>query len=56
MLVGEEFWRSAFNADFLAEEGVIDEEDKKIFCFAETAAEAWNHVVEWYRVRGEEIV
>ena len=55
VLVGEEFWKSAFNADFLAEEGVIDEEDKEIFCFAETAEEAWDHIVEWHRARGEEI-
>jgi uncharacterized protein (TIGR00730 family) len=56
ILVGEEFWRQAFNADFLAAEGVIDPEDVELFSFAETAQEIWDSIVEWYHATGEEIV
>ncbi len=55
VLVGKRFWKNAFNADFLAEEGVIDEEDLDLFRYAETASEAWNHIVRWYRVHGNEL-
>ena len=48
VLVGEEFWRSAVNFDFLTEEGVIDQEDRELFWFAETAEEIWNGIQAWY--------
>jgi len=47
ILVGEEFWRRAFDADFLADEGVIAREDVGLFRFAETAEEIWEHVTRW---------
>ncbi len=50
VLVGEKFWRNVFNADFLAEEGLIAPEDIKTFCFAETAGEIWKIVKDWYGV------
>ena len=52
VLVGEEYWRSAVNFDFLADEGVIDQEDRELFWFAETAEEIWNGIVAWYSVGG----
>ena len=56
VLVGESFWRGAFDADYLAKEGVIDPEDVRLFHFAETAHEIWDHIVSWYHDQGEEIV
>jgi len=53
VLVGEEFWRDAFNVDFLAAEGVIDPEDKELFWFAETAEEIWQGLNHWYEAGGE---
>jgi uncharacterized protein (TIGR00730 family) len=53
VLVGESFWRKTFDADFLAEEGVIAPEDIDLFCFAETAEDIWRAIVDWYRARGE---
>jgi uncharacterized protein (TIGR00730 family) len=47
VLVGESYWRSAFNLDFLVDEGVIDEEDRDLICFAETAEEIWNRIAHW---------
>ena len=52
VLVGEEFWRSAVNVDFLAEEGVIDPEDRELFWYAETAEEIWNSIRHWHREAG----
>ncbi|RMG48411.1 MAG: LOG family protein [Acidobacteria bacterium] len=55
VLVGESFWRRAFDAEFLAAEGVIDPEDTEIFWFAETAEEIWRTILEWYRRAGRSI-
>ena len=48
VLVGEEFWRGAFRADFLAEEGVISPEDPELVSYAETADQIWGTIREWY--------
>ena len=48
VLVGEAFWRRAFDVDFLVDEGVIDPEDRQLFWFAETAEEIWNGILDWY--------
>lgn len=52
VLVGERYWRQAFNVDFLIDEGVIDPEDRELFWFAETAQEIWDGIQHWYRVNG----
>jgi len=48
VLIGRAFWKRALDFDFLRDEGVIDEEDREIFWFAETAAEAWAGILDWY--------
>ncbi len=53
VLVGESYWRQAVNFDFLADEGVIDQEDRELFWFAETADEIWNGILAWYDTGGE---
>jgi len=55
VLVGKEFWRRAVDVDFLADEGVIAPQDKDLFTFAETADEAWQAIVDWYRAAGREL-
>ena len=52
VLVGREFWRGAFSADFLAGEGTIDPEDREIFGYADTGAEAWDIVCRWHADAG----
>jgi len=52
VLVGEKFWRRAFDVDFLVDEGVIDAEDKELFWYAETADEIWDGIVSWYKLSG----
>jgi len=56
VLVGREFWQSAFNPDFLVDEGVIDPEDRELFWYAETAEEIWTGIRRWYEVNGEPLV
>jgi uncharacterized protein (TIGR00730 family) len=52
VLVGEEYWRRAIDVGFLADEGVIDAEDRELFWFAETANEIWNSILHWYDESG----
>lgn len=53
VLVGEAFWRDAFNVQYLVDEGVIDPEDQDLFWFAETAQEIWDGIVHWHEAVGE---
>ncbi len=52
VLVGEAFWRKAFDVEFLVAEGVIDAEDRDLFWFAETADEIWESLQLWYQRKG----
>jgi hypothetical protein len=56
VLVGEEYWRKTFDAEFLAAEGTIDPEDTELFSFAETAGQIWKHICEWYEKLGEPLL
>ena len=56
VLVGESFWRKAFDVDFLVEEGVIDMEDRDLFWFAETAEDIWTGLQDWYQRNGESLI
>ena len=44
----ESFWRRAFDADFLVQEGVIDPEDRQLLCYAETPRQILDTIVRWY--------
>ena len=56
ILVGEQYWRQAVNVDFLVDEGVIDEEDRELFWYAETAEEIWKGILQWYEANGTRLV
>ena len=56
VLVGESFWREAFNVDFLVDEGVIDPADRDLFWYAETADEIWSGLNDWYDKAGGTLV
>lgn len=56
VLVGERYWRQAFNVEFLVEEGVIDAEDSELFWFAESAEEIWDGILQWHEVNGTPLV
>jgi uncharacterized protein (TIGR00730 family) len=44
VLVGERYWRRAVDFDFLVAEGTIDARDRRLFRYAETAADIWRAV------------
>lgn len=47
ILVGENYWRRAFDVDFLLDEGVIDPRDRHLFRYAETAHDIWQEILSW---------
>ncbi len=55
VLVGEAYWRSVFDTDFLLEQGHIDPEDTELFWYAETAQETWDGICEWHRINGSNL-
>lgn len=56
VLVGEEYWREAFDIDYLLSEGVIDIEDRDLFWYAESAEEIWQGLLCWYENIGETLI
>jgi hypothetical protein len=52
ILVGESYWRKAFDPDFLLQEGVIDPQDRDLFWYAESAREIWDGICQWHRDTG----
>jgi uncharacterized protein (TIGR00730 family) len=42
LIFGREFWEGMLNFDYMVEQGVISEEDLKLFSYVETAEEAWD--------------
>ena len=56
VLVGEEYWRGAVDFDYLADEGVIDSEDRDLFWFADTAEEIWEGILAWHAANGEPLL
>ena len=52
ILVGEDYWRRAFDVDFLVDEGVIEAEDRDLFWYAESAREIWQGILQWHEANG----
>jgi len=50
LLFGAEYWNRVINFAALAEEGVINPEDLKLFHMVETAEEAWAFIVGFYNL------
>jgi len=56
VFVGESYWRGVINFDLLVEEGTIDEEDRDLFTFAETADVAWEMILRWHKRSGHPLL
>jgi len=56
VLVGERYWRHAFDVGHLLAEGVIDPEDAELFWFAEEAGEIWEGILSWYASNGRPLL
>jgi predicted Rossmann-fold nucleotide-binding protein len=55
ILVGEKYWSKAINVNSLADEGVIDLEDRELFWYAESAEEIWQSILQWYEQSGQSL-
>lgn len=49
ILFGRAFWERVLSFDALVEEGVIADEDRLLFHYAETAQEAWEIIAAFHR-------
>lgn len=49
MLFGREYWERLIDFQFLVDEGTIQPKDIDIFQYVETAEEAFDRIVEWYK-------
>jgi hypothetical protein len=56
VLVGERYWRRAFDVDFLVDEGVIEPEDRELFWYAESADDVWRSILAWHERSGTPLV
>jgi uncharacterized protein (TIGR00730 family) len=54
VLVGRAFWENALNVPLLVDEGLIEPEDVRLFRHADTAEEAWRHIVDYYAEYGQD--
>ena len=46
ILFGTDYWAQLIDFDFIAESGLIDDEDRQLIQFADTAIEAWSLIRE----------
>ena len=54
VLVGRAFWEQALNIQHFVDEGLIALQDVHLFRYAETAQEAWRHIVDYYAEYGDD--
>jgi len=52
VLAGKEYWQQLIDFDLLVNEGMIAEDDRELFVYAETAHDIWNHVLQWHQNNG----
>lgn len=48
LLFGKKFWSKLINFDFMVEEGMISQEDLKLFHYVESAEQAWKIIADFY--------
>lgn len=51
ILIGKKFWSSVVNVQALADYGVINIDDTKVFHIVETAEEAWDIIAKFYKIK-----
>jgi uncharacterized protein (TIGR00730 family) len=50
VLVGREYWERVIDFQFLADEGVIEDEHLELVCFAESPQEAWDTIARFHGI------
>jgi uncharacterized protein (TIGR00730 family) len=48
ILFGRAYWDRVLDFQFLADEGVIADDDLRLFAYAETPEEAWKRIVDFH--------
>jgi hypothetical protein len=48
ILYSREYWNSVINFQYVADEGVVDDEDLKLIDYAETPQEAWQIIAKFH--------
>ncbi len=51
ILVGKEFWSKVINTQALADYGVINPDDTKVFQLVDSAREAWDIIAKFYKIK-----
>jgi uncharacterized protein (TIGR00730 family) len=49
VLFGEKYWKELIDFDFMVDQGTIDEKDVDLFTYADSAADAWNYIKNFYQ-------
>ena len=50
VLYGSDYWKRLFNIDVMVEEGVISEDDLKLFKYVDSVEEAWQFIRSFYEL------
>jgi len=50
VLFGADYWRRLIDFDFLVEEGVISEDDVKLFEYVDSTQDAWDAIARFYKL------
>ncbi len=53
VLVGKTFWKRLINVEYMAEQGMINWEDIKLFKMVDTAEEGWEHIRKFWKTHRE---
>lgn len=51
VMVGRDYWRRVVDFQFLADQGMISDDDLKLIQFTETAQESWDVITKFHRLR-----
>ncbi len=54
LLFGKSYWSQAVNFEFLVEQGTVSSEDLQLVSYVETAAEAWQKIMDFYGIENPE--
>ena len=55
VLVGKTFWKRLVDFDYLAEQGMTNWADNKLFKMVDTAEEGWDHIRKFWKSHKESL-
>jgi hypothetical protein len=51
ILYGRDYWESVLDFGRMADEGVVDDDDLRLFHYAETPEEAWKIIADFHGIK-----